>query len=174
MNRNRLNKYQKILTFKEKQREAIKQQIGVQQNVVAQFRQQLKLHQQAMDQLELQFESQIQSMTGELALLQQYDLAMLKFQQQISHAKIELAAETEKLKQLLATYRLADQQVKSWEKLVERESAAIEAHRRNVEMLTADERYLATHGTPHNQIGLTNTTAHLHTEMRQHDLRETQ
>jgi flagellar biosynthesis chaperone FliJ len=144
MNRNRLKKYKKILQFKEKQLDGIKQEIGVQQNVIARLRQTMQRQRDAMTGLESQYETQSASLAGQLAILQQYDLAMLEMQQSISNTKTEIASENEKLQRVLENYRLADQQLKSWEKLIERESQAIELHLRNAEMRAADERYLAT------------------------------
>lgn len=140
MNQNRSVKYEKMLHFQEKRLDQLKQKLAVQRNLID------DLHRQRQSLIEelAQVGSQTNSGGNAITLHQQCELAMTQLQRQINGKKIEIATADEKLDYLLHTYREQDQQRKSWEKLVEQQSASIKSAVLLLEMQQADERYLLT------------------------------
>ena len=140
MSQNRIVKYEKMLHFQEKRLDQLKQKLAVQRNLID------DLHRQRQSLIEelAQVGSQTNSGGNAITLHQQCELAMTQLQRQINGKKIEIATADEKLDYLLHTYREQDQQRKSWEKLVEQQSASIKSAVLLLEMQQADERYLLT------------------------------
>lgn len=140
MSQNRIVKYEKMLHFQEKKLDQLKQKLAVQRNLID------DLHRQRQSLIEelAQVGSQTNSGGNAIMLHQQCELAMTQLQRQINGKKIEIATADEKLDYLLHTYREQDQQRKSWEKLVEQQSASIKSAVLLLEMQQADERYLLT------------------------------
>ena len=140
MSQNRIVKYEKMLHFQEKKLDQLKQKLAVQRNLIE------DLHRQRQSLIEelAQVGSQTNSGGNAIMLHQQCELAMTQLQRQIKGKKIEIATADEKLDYLLHTYREQDQQRKSWEKLVEQQSASIKSAVLLLEMQQADERYLLT------------------------------
>ncbi len=140
MSQNRIVKYEKMLHFQEKRLDQLKQRLAVQRNLID------DLHRQRQSLIEelAKVGSQTNSGGNALTLHQQCELAMTQLQRQINGKKIEIATADEKLDYLLHTYREQDQQRKSWEKLVEQQSASIKSAVLLLEMQQADERYLLT------------------------------
>ncbi len=140
MSQNRIVKYEKMLHFQEKRLDQLKQKLSAQRNLID------DLHRQRQSLIEeiAQVGSQTNTRGNAITLHQQCELAMAQLQRQINGKKIEIATADEKLDYLLHTYREQDQQRKSWEKLVEQQSASIKSAVLLLEMQQADERYLLT------------------------------
>lgn len=140
MTKKRKSKYEKILSYKQKQMDSIKQQIGAQQNIVTKLSQQQIELKNEMNEVESQFRFTADS----IAFNQQCGVVMTEVQMKINVVKAEFAAASEKLDHLLHHYQQQDRQMKSWEKLVEQASARIASNELAMELRAADGRFLAT------------------------------
>jgi chromosome segregation ATPase len=141
MTNNRHDKFQRMRNFQLKRLEFVKQQLTAQQ----QFRAQLNCRQaELLNQLQ-QLHQPIGQSSNVLHIHQQTELALIELQRKINNIKTEIATADEKLDHLLHTYREQDQQLKSWEKLLEQEATKIASSLRLIDANQADDRYLATH-----------------------------
>lgn len=141
MNSPRIKKYGRLYKFQQQKFDLLKQQLAAQQAELSELNGQLK--KLMSDQVQVQDQRTIEA--NSLMFYQQIELASVDIQRRINRKKIEIATADEKLDHLLHTFREQNQKLKSSEKLIEQETKKLQATRLLIEMLAADERYLATH-----------------------------
>lgn len=139
MSKNRLIKYERILKFQQQQLDLIKQQIGSQRQLIDQLTQ----HRIELEDELTEVAGQFPKASSSPMYYEQISLTMVSVQKKINAARIEIASADEKLDHLLHTFREQNKQLKSWEKLVERETDRQSSAARLVDMHLADERFLA-------------------------------
>lgn len=140
MSKNRLVKYEKILHFQQQQMDLLKQQIGSQRLLIQQLGQTRTDLEEELANVGTQFR-----LTPDATMFnQQCEYALIEIQKKINAIKTEIACADENLDHLLHTFREANKQLKSWEKLAEQEAERAASAAMLREMHLADERYLAT------------------------------